>query len=703
MKNNNKIQFNIFLTSILSIILLSGSLMTIVSFRVHSSLIDAADRQIEQVNASTAMLIESWVSDRKTDTLIWSNLTEIKAFFRNYDGNPYYDMGISALLADRVDKSPWYRSISVIDLEGHIVSGNGDGKGTENINLKDREYFVEAMKDKTFVSGVMVSKFNAKVLMFAIATPIYQDGRIVGILAAMVDIGAFSNNLIAPVEVGNTGHVFLYGSDGNIIAHRDGETINANIADLQFPEQMKTLDRGTAFFSEKGETSYIHWMTEEKTGWKIATSIGYDEVRQPVFALLINIACFVVGGVILIALLMIFITSRLLKPLRGLSGAMTNIASGEANLTIQLQEKGDNEITNLSRNFNLFVSGLREIMVSIKSNLKETSAIRDNLTEITNQTSASTEEITANLSSIKSQINLLDESIKQSAGSVASISAVIENLDGSIQSQGTAITQSSAAIEEMMASIAHVDKIARSKNDSISHLLDKSHDGRELIEKTNALIMEINGKMDNLSETNEVINQIASQTNLLSMNAAIEAAHAGDAGRGFAVVAEEIRKLAESSGNNAKIISSSLTEIISDIQRVVESSKQNQSAFYEIENEIEIVANALSEISGSVAELSTGGGEILTSVGVLSQSSMDVKEGSKSIMRESVSVNDSMKQISHISSSVVNAIDEINVGVKVVNQAIQNSSTETANLDRSVQFLNEQIVRFKIEDEPILS
>lgn len=256
-----------------------------------------------------------------------------------------------------------------------------------------------------------------------------------------------------------------------------------------------------------------------------------------------------------------------------------------------------------------------------------------------------TKELSTEIQLIDDQIQSANRNLEQIQGdlqdflnrhnssseNVDAISTQILNLNEAIYSQSSAQEQTAAATNEMVASINNVADIVARKSDSAVELKKTTERGGEQLEDTVMRIQDISRNIDDIQQMVGLINDIASQTNLLSMNAAIEAAHAGDSGRGFSVVAEEIRKLAESSSENAGKINNVLKNIVQSIDDGQASGNQSKEAFQRVINEVNETANALSEISNSTHELNAGSKEILSAVDSLNVLSKQVRQGSDSI------------------------------------------------------------------------
>ncbi|HCM28268.1 MAG: hypothetical protein A2Z99_19135 [Treponema sp. GWB1_62_6] len=229
--------------------------------------------------------------------------------------------------------------------------------------------------------------------------------------------------------------------------------------------------------------------------------------------------------------------------------------------------------------------------------------------------------------SIDSRVSDLEKSSEGSTVAAERIGARIGDLNRNIEEESAAQIESSASINEMVASIRSVADSATRRRSSMESLSGTADDGMKRLDALLGFISKIEGSIGSIQGMVSVINAIAGSTNLLSMNAAIEAAHAGDAGRGFAVVADEIRKLADTSGKNAKEIGRQLKEVISTITSAAEQSGRTRDSFLEIRTEISGAMDAFQEITNATGELAEGGKQILEALQTLSDMSSRVKNG----------------------------------------------------------------------------
>ncbi len=353
------------------------------------------------------------------------------------------------------------------------------------------------------------------------------------------------------------------------------------------------------------------------------------------------------------------------------------------------------EIGRLAGRLNTFLETLRNTMLSIQRTSSTNVEVKEDLVATSTETAASTTEINANAESIRGQIDNLDKSIADSTRAGDTISNSIERLNGQVREQMSMVEESTAAITEMISSIENVSRIMEGNKEITDNLVSTAENGGNMLKNTTRTIGEINESVESIRGMAGMIQRIASQTNLLAMNAAIEAAHAGEYGKGFAVVADEIRKLAEASSDNSKEITTILKTVVDRIGAATDSGRDTSRAFDEIDTEVHNVSRSLDEISFSMGELKQGGDRILKAMAALQDVSVKVQNGSVEMREGSAQVKQAINVVRRVSSEVSGSIQEISTGLKEISYAV-NGLTELSEKIGSVSDeLDGQVNKFK--------
>jgi len=302
--------------------------------------------------------------------------------------------------------------------------------------------------------------------------------------------------------------------------------------------------------------------------------------------------------------------------------------------------------------------------------------------------------IKTTLKAFLSSSEKLSLNVRKALDSVAHTTKQVQIFDLQVEEQNTVVQESTASVNQMSASLDSVASITSIKRDSTGKLLSIAEKGMKEMEETNTAVEKATSDTHALLEINKIVSDIADRTNLLSMNAAIEAAHAGERGKGFAVVADEIRKLAGSTAENSRIIADSLKNVIISMDLSRNYAKNTNSIFETIVSEIRLVSEAFSEISGSTAELSQGGQEIMSSMQVLQDSSIAIKDGSNKITEDQknakeqiLRVNQFIEEIETISKDIQGTTDNINQSSEYVHTLVLESADQMKELVNSVSRL----------------
>jgi len=359
----------------------------------------------------------------------------------------------------------------------------------------------------------------------------------------------------------------------------------------------------------------------------------------------------------------VLILLAILPKYSGIENGVRGISEGGQDLTRRIKVERNPLVRDFARSINVFIAKIHNLIMKIKT-VNDTSRITSQkLGMNTSELSSATAQIAANIQSMKGNEELLHANIQATGTSIADIRVAIKNVSREIGAQTGAMASSSSAIEEMIASISNIGAIAGSKQQVIDNLSRRAAESVSHMDGNLAIINRIAESADSINEFTQMINAIAVQTNILSMNAAIEAAHAGDFGKGFGVVADEIRKLAEDTASNAVSISSKLHETILNIHEAQSLTGEANKSVQSMTGSITEVAESVSEIVQGLTEMTVGSRQITESLAELNTITASVSNSAALIESASDAIETSMADIDNFSNMNTGAIGEISAGI----------------------------------------
>jgi methyl-accepting chemotaxis protein len=602
------------------------------------------------INQSVSLIIKSG-QDMSNKPLIKSYLSTSET------GKP--DLQIKRMLVDEFKTTmktyEVYDDILLLDKNGTVMLsaiGTIDGK-----SLSDMEYYVRMKETK----NVQISKVKKSVVsgnnIFVVSVPILDSSNeIRGSILTTVSLSEISK-ITNGIKIGDTGYIYIIESDGTTIAHiSEKEILQKNILKIDIGKEILEKKQGEGQYTYAGVDKLVAYDTNKELGWTFVATIPVKELTKTASLVIIVLVGIILLTIIIAASLALIIAKGISKPIEKVSEAMSKIAEGD--LMIEVNEKGKDEIAQMSGRLNKTLVGLKESIRGVKDTSNEvgTSAVT---------LSSTSRQMTIVANEVASAIQEVAKGASEQAGEISDVVNLLNDFTAQL-----------TLVEDKLINVNNKanDTQVRAINGKgqIDSLVNSIKEIKTSFEVVVNKVTGLSGTVSKIGNITDVINGISEQTNLLALNAAIEAARAGEQGRGFAVVADEIRKLAEESKNSSEEILNLVKSISKETDDVIDTTANVKELITHQEGIASETIMSFEGIISSVVEIAPLMEETNVSLKSVDDSKTSVISKIQNISAVAEEVSASSEQIAASSEEMLSSCEEVAELATKVDEASQN-------------------------------
>lgn len=628
----------------------------------------------------------------ETETTLNLSMEQLGDVLRGRASAPFWSEGVKtaplgtktmlqSILQEIKTANPSIRQVEFVGPDGYYLAADSDLNATTLRNGRQEFWYGEARDTEgpLYRSPLTITKDNTLALKLAVKIPGTPQAA-PALLAVTLDPRGLSERLVSQLTFDGHGFLVVTQADGTVVAHgKNPDWALKNLADLPFDASAyQVVERPSP-----------------NLGWTFTAYLDASEFSRslPGLAATLSLTALLVLG--LGAVLAAFVSRSLVGPLNAVNLRLAEIAQGGGDLTGSLPASGNDELGTLTGHFNAFVATLRGLILELQAQAESLQANQRELTGLLAENGASVTELTASNVQIgghlERQRRVIDEMVTEFRDLLGSVSEI----DSNTQAMQEKIAESSSAIEEMTGNIRSTHDMSRQSDGAADTLARTAEAGLGAISDLGDSIRDLSQRSVEIREMVDLILGIASQTNLLAMNAAIEAAHAGDAGKGFAVVAEEIRKLADQSGAGGREIEAAAKRIDQAIQSSFTLAGTVQEGFRRVHEEVARVRDLNRSVAGAMGEQEKANAQILESVAQLQQLGQQIADHTRTEAARGVELQAGLDDLSRLTTEIHQAKEEEARALQDTEAATVNSGDIARRIEGAAGKLQEEFRRFK--------
>ncbi|WMT40908.1 methyl-accepting chemotaxis protein [Paenibacillus sp. D2_2] len=624
-----------------------------------SALISKQRDSYEKLVTTTANTVDQYIGQRMAEVKILASTSDIKS-------------------TDEVAKSKFLKnfteSTNVFDgntftNENGVVAAD-TFESNIGVDLSERGYIKSGLEGKDAYSEVVVAKSTGKRSIIVATSVKGENDKVLGVLTGLVDFEAFMNEYTKDLYIDNgAGYPVVVDSKGVIQLHPNKELIGKKVSEAGVSQDLANIleshgtSSGSTTYKEEGKTFIVVYAPMAQSGYGLYLHLPQKAITEQVDSVKKEITIVVLLVMVLVIIIAYFVSRQITRPIMEAASVTERISSGDLTVSA-LKNRSRDEVGQLSQSVNAMVENLRSFISKVQFTAEEVATSAEELSANAEQTSKATQQIAL---TIEQMAEGTDKQLHDAEASVNSITEVAED-----------VQQVAANAQQVTDSAIQTSRTAGEGNEEIQSVIAQMHSIKDTVTQIAEIISNLGARSAEIEDMAKVISDMATQTNLLSLNAAIEAARAGEHGRGFAVVADEIRKLAEHSAHSAGQIGLLISSIQNETQLAVEAmGKGTKEVGLGIEvvdhagKSFEIIQQSINEVAAQIQEVTAYSQQIQSSTGqaveIVSQISEVAKnsaDGTKDISAAAEEQLASMEEVNSFSESLAKMADDLQSLVK---------------------------------------
>ena len=604
------------LLAILPIVVLAITLVASVAYNAAAvNLKKQQNETMTKLVEKTVNEVEAWLKNQEKATALMSG----NAIFQDACRGNNLDEA-QALLSRMLRQDAIYENLFLATPEGKIFLL---GSGEKNMDIDISQIPIYAMnaekaaQRQVWTGDVAQSPVSGRPITL-ITAPILDHGKLIGIMGTPIELNEFSKNSIGNVTIGETGYLYMTNAQGITLAHPESKNIfQLHVTDYDWGREIVNTKNGSYEYAWEGREKVAIFEQDHQKGWIVVATSFLDEYKAPIRK--IQHLAWLWGSlaIVLVFIVTFILSTKVTSVIQYVVDTLKDIAEGEGDLTQRINVNSEDEVGQLAHWFNVFMDKLHDIINQVRMNAEEVATAASEISSTATQLAAGSEEQTVQTSEVAASVQEMTAAILQNSQNASQTASLAEQAND----------KAGVGAETMKDTRSGMNEIVTSAG------------------RTGEIIGSLSSRAEQIGTVIQVIEDIADQTNLLALNAAIEAARAGEQGRGFAVVADEVRKLAERTtkatseiGETIKAIQNDTFEAAKSMEEAQEMVSRGQTSTKRSEGELNEIVSAVTsamemihQIAAATEEMSSGAEQISKNIDGISSVAHQSSSGAEEL------------------------------------------------------------------------